>query len=184
MVRRQNAWETCIGQAATIERKRQASSRTAIGLGGRATNRPHPAHLDCYKEVALSSTQRYSIICRSVPDSGHAGMTARRLATILDVVGYSRLVSADEADERLTARPCPHVWYWHQPDARTDSENVRLSVDRKSSAHPQNDVIDPISDFSLIVIMRLTVSRSLHQTSWVQTDPCLSEFKTVRKGRN
>ena len=34
-------------------------------------------------------------------------MTARRLATILDVVGYSRLVSADEADERLTARRCP-----------------------------------------------------------------------------
>jgi hypothetical protein len=27
-------------------------------------------------------------------------MTARRLATILAVVGYSRLVSADEADER------------------------------------------------------------------------------------
>ncbi len=41
-------------------------------------------------------------------------MTARRLAAILDVVGYSRLVSADEADERLTARRCPHVWYWHQ----------------------------------------------------------------------
>jgi hypothetical protein len=40
-------------------------------------------------------------------------MTARRLAAILAVVGYSRLVSADEADERPAARCCPHLWYWH-----------------------------------------------------------------------
>ncbi len=38
-------------------------------------------------------------------------MTARRLATILGVVSYSRLPSADEADERPAARRCPHVWY-------------------------------------------------------------------------
>jgi hypothetical protein len=36
-------------------------------------------------------------------------MTACHLATILAVVGYSRLVSADEADERPTARRRPHV---------------------------------------------------------------------------
>jgi len=51
-------------------------------------------------------------------------MTARRLATILDVVGYSRLVSADEADERLTARRCPHVWYWHETDMTRRRMNV------------------------------------------------------------
>ncbi len=41
-------------------------------------------------------------------------MTARRLAAILLEMwwGYSRLASADEADERPTARHCPHVWYW------------------------------------------------------------------------
>src|SRR5205814_231399 len=27
--------------------------------GADATNRSHPAHLDCYKKLALSSTQRY-----------------------------------------------------------------------------------------------------------------------------
>src|SRR6266851_1220221 len=60
----------------------------------------HPAHLQNQREKSIPSDGRHRTIRACLPDSGHAGMTARRLATILAVVGYSRLVSADEADER------------------------------------------------------------------------------------
>jgi hypothetical protein len=53
-------------------------------------------------------------------------MTARRLAAILLEMwwGYSRLASADEADERPTARHCPHVWYWHFSDVTARADDV------------------------------------------------------------
>src|SRR5260370_23645434 len=81
--------------------------RSTTGLGGRATTRPHPAHLDCLKEV-VSSTPRHPTICGSVPDSGHAGMTTRRLAAILavDVVGYSRLMGVSAFDDDGRSHPC------------------------------------------------------------------------------
>jgi hypothetical protein len=62
-------------------------------------------------------------------------MTARRLATILGVVSYSRLPSADEADERPAARRRPHVWYWGKSGSSSRAVKVmRLTHTRYAAS--------------------------------------------------
>jgi hypothetical protein len=49
------------------------------------------------------------------------------------VVGYSRLVSADEADGCPAARRCPHVWYWHFSDMPIQPDDVRSPGAKRTS---------------------------------------------------